>query len=554
MLLSPNLLRARLARTKDNEKRLLLQKSLFSQLSGCLNNYVEELQTTAQEHTQTGYQRGIAWSQYWIGLHRLQQGALQESMSLFLTSIESATAANDDDARASALTLLAVAKHERGEYLDALFVAFEAADIFDRIKKFSGRAHALNGIARTYLSLSDFTSALQYGLQGLDCARKSGSKEKEAMLLHELAEIELAIGTYDSALRYIEECIHLHEEIDDLPGIAPALGLQGLICERMGKDVEAIALLQRSLELNVAINSHIGVTYSHLNLAALFHKVRDPLAVNYATTALELSERYQIKNVSRASLIGLGYIAKDEGDLQKAKCLLLRSLNMIEGNEAVDHRIEILEGLVEVSKRQNDLQSMALYRQMLSDAKLFQAEQQHDRRIQVIEVRTQVSRVEYERELYRAKAQQAAQSAEEHARELSMTITSLTERRGALYKLRKELEAMSAEYASDIRVRNMLRDIDCLLAADEPATKARALISNIEPEFPKQLSSTYPQLSKAEVSVCLFLKAGLRSVDIANILKTSERTVENHRAHIRKKLGLPQTASIKTALDAVRAT
>src|SRR5438045_1313719 len=168
--------------------------------------------------------------------------------------------------------------------------------MFERLHLFGDRARALNGIARDYLFLSDYPSALQYCLEGLKCARLAGSRSTEAMLLHVLAEIKMALGTFEEARQDICACTQLYEELGDNSGVAPALGLHALILSSMENNAEAITLLQRSLALNEALRLPIGAVYCHLNLAALYYKVHDSRAKEHAVTALEISEKYRIRS------------------------------------------------------------------------------------------------------------------------------------------------------------------------------------------------------------------------------------------------------------------
>lgn len=58
------------------------------------------------------------------------------------------------------------------------------------------------------------------------------------------------------------------------------------------------------------------------------------------------------------------------------------------------------------------------------------------------------------------------------------------------------------------------------------------------PEFRGRLLEHYPTLTKMEVKICSLLKLHLSTADIATMLCLSERTVDGHRMHIRKKLGI----------------
>ena len=51
-------------------------------------------------------------------------------------------------------------------------------------------------------------------------------------------------------------------------------------------------------------------------------------------------------------------------------------------------------------------------------------------------------------------------------------------------------------------------------------------------------------MASTELKICALLKANLATKDIANLLYLSERTVENHRYRIRKKMGLGVDANL----------
>ena len=64
------------------------------------------------------------------------------------------------------------------------------------------------------------------------------------------------------------------------------------------------------------------------------------------------------------------------------------------------------------------------------------------------------------------------------------------------------------------------------------------------PDFLKNLLMEYPFLSTTEMYVCAMIRSGLPSREIANILGISERTVENHRTNIRRKISLNHNEKI----------
>jgi len=55
-------------------------------------------------------------------------------------------------------------------------------------------------------------------------------------------------------------------------------------------------------------------------------------------------------------------------------------------------------------------------------------------------------------------------------------------------------------------------------------------------EFGSKISSLKSRLSGRELEICNMIKEGLSTKEIADVLNTSGRTIDNHRNHIRKKL------------------
>ena len=70
------------------------------------------------------------------------------------------------------------------------------------------------------------------------------------------------------------------------------------------------------------------------------------------------------------------------------------------------------------------------------------------------------------------------------------------------------------------------------------------------PEFIHKLAKKYPALTPAELHICAMLRASLFSWEIAEELSITERSVENHRSNIRKKLGLHPDQNLQVFLTA----
>lgn len=63
-------------------------------------------------------------------------------------------------------------------------------------------------------------------------------------------------------------------------------------------------------------------------------------------------------------------------------------------------------------------------------------------------------------------------------------------------------------------------------------------ISEVNEDLFKQLLGQYPELTPTELKLCAYLRLGLSTKEIAQLLNKSVRTIESTRTDIRKKLKL----------------
>lgn len=68
------------------------------------------------------------------------------------------------------------------------------------------------------------------------------------------------------------------------------------------------------------------------------------------------------------------------------------------------------------------------------------------------------------------------------------------------------------------------------------------------PDFLHTLAKQFPRLSPAELHICAMLREAFVSWEIAEQLSITERSVENHRSNIRRKLGLTPEQNLQMFL------
>jgi len=66
----------------------------------------------------------------------------------------------------------------------------------------------------------------------------------------------------------------------------------------------------------------------------------------------------------------------------------------------------------------------------------------------------------------------------------------------------------------------------------------QTLVENLTSSYGKEITKVNFNLTPREIEICNLIKEGLTNKEIANLLNISNRTIENHRKHIRRKLNI----------------
>jgi DNA-binding CsgD family transcriptional regulator len=116
---------------------------------------------------------------------------------------------------------------------------------------------------------------------------------------------------------------------------------------------------------------------------------------------------------------------------------------------------------------------------------------------------------------------------------------SLARQSELLGRFRNDLRQIMHDSSEPLQIvrkfREKLKELPC---DSIDWTKFEAEFQRTYPEFRAKLMEKYPSLTKMEVRICSLVKVRLTALDISQLLCLSERTVENHRMNIRRKMEL----------------
>lgn len=133
----------------------------------------------------------------------------------------------------------------------------------------------------------------------------------------------------------------------------------------------------------------------------------------------------------------------------------------------------------------------------------------------------------------------------------NITIEKIS-RNNILDSIRSEMETLAAA-DSQARVRGAANRIIRLIDGREDDTEHRQQLEHyfniIYDGMLDKLITRYPQLSKTDLKLCVYIKLNLSTKEIAELMNISPRSVEMGRYRLRKKLNLDPNESIHTVLQ-----
>ena len=134
-------------------------------------------------------------------------------------------------------------------------------------------------------------------------------------------------------------------------------------------------------------------------------------------------------------------------------------------------------------------------------------------------------------------------------RELAHTASQLAAQTDLLGRFRNDLRLIVRETSDPVDalrlVKQKLKDLPC---EQIDWGKFEADFISVHPEFRRTLSAQHPNLTPQETKMCVLVRLGLKNAEIARLTCLSERTVDNHRFNLRKKLGLKTEQSLSQVL------
>jgi tetratricopeptide (TPR) repeat protein len=438
-----------------------------------------------------------------------------------------------------------------GKYSGALDIYVHALTIAEEIDAKKNIANIFGDMGVVYTHLADFPRALDFFSRSIVLNQEMGHKENVATLIN-IAHVFFELCDYLRTLDYETRALVLVEEIDEKDLIATLLGNMGATSIALEDYPRALEYLQRALKLSEQIGERRQmVTWKYDfamverklgNLESAFQGILDTL--NYRRNILKSNEDVA------GTLVDLASILLEQGKPKEAFLYLEEALPLAEELGEKKYSAQAHKEISEAYSQIGDITGAFehLKKHLILDKEIFSEESK--KKIETFNIRVAIAEKEHETEIQKLKARHLEEEMKRQQEELSNKALLLVQQTDMLQNLRHDLDGIvrhadTAEKA--VRsIREKLKEIpEHLLNWEKFIEDFR----KVHPDFEKNLKKKYTSLSKAEIKVSCLLRIGMSTREIGTLLFLSERTVEIHRQHIRKKLAIKKGVDVHTILS-----
>ncbi|MGB2984088.1 MAG: CHAT domain-containing tetratricopeptide repeat protein [Candidatus Bipolaricaulia bacterium] len=228
---------------------------------------------------------------------------------------------DDEKAWDDAILLLseANAAYEQARFRDATDLFEEALGIARALDHRSSESNILNQLGRCYLSLSEYTRAIEYFALSLDAYRSVDNRAGEAGVLNNLGICFGGLADYDGATVYYRQSLLIFRDISSRSGEAMVLKNLGVCYKSIPDYPRAIEYFEQWLAVSRKIGSRDGEANSFNNLGNCYRSFSDySQAIDCYDRALAIFRDIGDSAGEAGSLNNLGLCYEDVADYDRA--------------------------------------------------------------------------------------------------------------------------------------------------------------------------------------------------------------------------------------------
>ena len=514
-------------------------------------------------------------------LRQLVQSRPNELLEVFQGLHRSAVSARDQRAEYLALTGMGSCYRTLASYEEATSCLNSALGFFTSINDYERTAGILQELGLIHRVRGEYAEALENYQQALEISELRRDVPRSRAAIHNaMGIVYSSIGDYQNGLNCLHQSLALYRLAEDRRGIASTLSNIGHTYIHLHEFAKAEEYYNRVMEIRKDLNDTAGIAMIRHSLGQLYiRQGRLEKAAETETLALEVFRTAEDRLGQIRALGHLGQIHEARGDFTTALgyleevCTLAEDIGDMESLEQgrtdsakillrlgdTEKALGILQETLPIALERNARERECIIRELLGEClairgaygeayvEIRQAfdlqrtllDRKKQKELAELQVRHELEDAHKQKEIYRLRNEQLEMTTRQKSDELTVMAMSLVRQTELLASLKKQVrEALHTAHENFQEiVDGIFEKADNRNHSDDWALFEQRL-SETQSRFVQSISGTFPDLTPTELRICSLARIGLSSREISSIMNASERSVEDHRYNIRRKLDI----------------
>ena len=239
--------------------------------------------------------------------------------------------AGDTDRERKAYTGLGNAYLSLGDYSKAIEFHQQSLSIAKEIGKKGSEGGAYTGLGNAYHSLGDYGKAIEFHQQSLSIAKEIGKKGSEGGAYTGLGNAYHSLGDYGKAIEFHQQSLSIAKEIGKKGSEGRAYTNLGNAYHSLGDYKKAIEFYQQSLSIAKEIGDKSSEGGAYTNLGRGYHSLGDyKKAIEFHQQSLSIAKEIGEKRLEQKTYSKLGHSFRKLHDFRKAEELYESSIKVFE--------------------------------------------------------------------------------------------------------------------------------------------------------------------------------------------------------------------------------
>lgn len=493
-----------------------------------------------------------------IGLHFYNKDFTIKAKEYFNQSLDVAENVSDTLGMMNAYKgLLRTAYHKEDSVALSMEYAAYLEDLSVDFNDKPHQAYVLHHYGRA--NRENFDLSVQRLKRALDIYTDLGNKESARIVNDELGQL-LLDSFPDQALIYFQKSLGLAEELDNQKWIYLARSNMSSAFIAMRQFETARKFCERTIELTEASNDQDFLALNHLLIGVSYKNEGKLLkAIESAEKGKEICEANDLMDKKQFTYQLLKEIFTERGNITEAfqffkkekqveaeieRRRAAEKLTNANAQYALDAERKEFEAEKQINYYKNLAKNALLVLLGIIAIILYMFNVR--RRLKVQLQKEELEKLRVEQMLEQEERERLKERLEYKERELASNTMFMLQKNKMLTDLKEKIGSLKVTNDAQLRkqVKSLDRNIDLNMNFDDDWQKFKLHFEEVHPNFFEKILRTNSSLTTNETRFCAYIRMGLSTKEIAQLMAISAGSVQKARYRLKKKLDLDKEMNL----------